>query len=452
MGIKNIFISFSLLLMIVSYQNCTSNTFESINSSDKEALLRESIFKRIDVEVDLTGTLEEEEPEVIKEVNVDLTGILEEEEPEVIKEVDIHLEARLAIKKRDDFIRKYGFKVDFNGKLEINKECSDNENKNKTPALESNNLRIIVTSTGSSQKICEFTNKGKILDDLTSGYIDFSSCQFKQNGSYNISVLGNGVSLMKSGDLTLSRMGRNTYLKKTGGYTSRVPLALRYARNPNTLNRPELREVCKTIASPLAIDLSHSQQGLKLTSKDEGVMFDILGRNSFPVPHTKKRIGWVKQSDYMFIVLPDGEGRVNGIDELFGDNTLGPDGNFSKHGFEALAKYDGKVEVNSLRSLASRQSGTKKKWVRIIEADKKIDKNDPVFSHLRLWSDKNLNGVATQDELITLEEAQITLIDLEFDTKYKEKDEFGNEIKYKSGVKFADDSIRAVFDIWFAYN
>lgn len=183
-------------------------------------------------------------------------------------------------------------------------------------------------------------------------------------------------------------------------------------------------------SSPLVVDmrsLSKMRRPILLTSPYDGVEFDILGENSYPAAHTPKHISWFKDPKIMPLVLPK-NGSVDGIDQLFGDNTQGPDGRFADHGFGALAKYD------------------KNK-------DKLITKKDPVFKKLRLWHDKNLNGISDRGELISLEKAGIEVIDLAFDSKYYKRDQYGNEIMFKSVVKFKNGQLRPVFDVWFAiYN
>lgn len=52
--------------------------------------------------------------------------------------------------------------------------------------------------------------------------------------------------------------------------------------------------------------------------------------------------------DYALLTLPDSQGRIAGIDQLFGDNTFGPDGAFAANGYAALAKYDGKTSDGRL--------------------------------------------------------------------------------------------------------
>lgn len=104
---------------------------------------------------------------------------------------------------------------------------------------------------------------------------------------------------------------------------------------------------CSGTASPLVLQLPPpgvSPEPLALSSIESGVRYDILGENAFPTAHEKLPISWLVQGSRThnyFLTLPAENGQVNGIDELFGDNTKGPDGTFAANGYEALRKFDG---------------------------------------------------------------------------------------------------------------
>lgn len=182
---------------------------------------------------------------------------------------------------------------------------------------------------------------------------------------------------------------------------------------------------CEHTASPLFLQIG-TESHLSLSSPTQGIDFDILGINSFPRPHQKKRISWFSNPNYLFLVNPTRQNRVEGINQMFGDNTMGPDGEFSEDGFMALAKYDR-------------------------NADGIIDDRDPIYQNLRLWSDANGNGIAEPGELFYLGFLKVEAIDLMYDPNYFERDIYGNEIKYKSIVKMSDGSVRFIFDLWFRY-
>ncbi len=185
---------------------------------------------------------------------------------------------------------------------------------------------------------------------------------------------------------------------------------------------------CDSRVSPLIVSMNSESRGIQLTSPLDGIQFDILGENSFPRAHDKKQISWLTpdNQEYYFIVLPNKQGRVLGIDEMFGDNTKGPDGKFAANGYAALAKYDD-------------------------DKDGLITEDDVIFSELRLWKDSNRDGIADPNELYTLQEKSLTVIDLHYDKRYKETDQYGNQTLMKSVVKTADGKLHLMFDLWFRY-
>lgn len=168
-----------------------------------------------------------------------------------------------------------------------------------------------------------------------------------------------------------------------------------------------------------------------------------------------KEMSWTRrsQSRYRFLALPKVarvggvlQRRIHGIDELFGDNTFGPDANkpFAKDGFRALMKYD--------RGDARGGTGL---------ADGYIDENDLVFHQLRLWHDYNGDGnVSDNDEatkeLVSLAKAGVSYIHLRPNEKFFETDQYGNDIAYKSIVGFKTArgeglKLGTAFDMWFQY-
>jgi hypothetical protein len=175
---------------------------------------------------------------------------------------------------------------------------------------------------------------------------------------------------------------------------------------------------------------------LEFTPQEDGINFDLLGLRAKPKPHAPKRISWYRQPDYYFITLPNAKGEVNGIDELFGDNTAGPDGNFAKDGYYALAKYDG-MSANGKTKVG--------------EPDGYITKDDPVLAKLRFWHDDNFDGLAQPNELRTADQLGIDLIDLHADPGFKEVDIYENQTTLKSVARTKDGRYHVMFDVWFAY-
>jgi len=63
-----------------------------------------------------------------------------------------------------------------------------------------------------------------------------------------------------------------------------------------------------------------------------------------------------------------------------------------------------------------------------------IDPRDAVFSQLRLWSDRNHDGVSQSNELVGLSAQAIGRLGLEYKS-LKRVDEFGNWFRYRGVVE-----------------
>lgn len=334
--------------------------------------------------------------------------------------------------------------------LNVGFVCSDKRSDVNGNLATAPSLTVEILTQKDLKQVCSFTSQN--LATLLTTYKKFplqllaDSCGQIADGMYVLRIRDSS----KSADtnLVLSRTCNDGHpIIKAGTWqVSDVRLDLITDRNPNP-NSPDGSTdthiagiKCDRIASPLVIHMQPENLGkdyLKLTSQQDGIMFDILGANSYNAPYTPKRISWHRSNQYLFVVLPDAAGRVKGIDQMFGDNTIGPDGRFALNGYDALAKFDGTSADGRLK---------------LIKPDGFIDERDPIYHALRLWQDKNFDGVAEASELFTLSALGIKLIDLRYDPRFQEVDKYGNETRYKSVVLTKTNRMLLIFDVWFKYN
>lgn len=176
-------------------------------------------------------------------------------------------------------------------------------------------------------------------------------------------------------------------------------------------------ESCQCIpgASPIVIDLGDA--GIRLTSAERGVRFDIKAGGQ-PV-----QVAWTQRgSQDAFLVLDRNEnGMIDDGSELFGNYTVQPDNppfGVLPNGFLALSVFD-KASAGG-------------------NGDEAITSADAIFDSLRLWVDVSHDGVSQPQELRELSERGVSSISLRY-TNGRRRDEHGNVFLYRSRVEIERD-------------
>lgn len=138
-------------------------------------------------------------------------------------------------------------------------------------------------------------------------------------------------------------------------------------------------------------------------------------------------VGWTARDAEIAFLARDRNGnhRVDDGSELFGTATPLDTGGRAPNGFEALRELDENV-------------------------DDRIDGSDPVWSHLLLWVDRNHNGLADANEMLTIGESSIRSIDLSYKSS-RRSDPHGNVFRYRSAVTVLDggrERTRPIHDVF----
>lgn len=181
------------------------------------------------------------------------------------------------------------------------------------------------------------------------------------------------------------------------------------AQNSCFENGGEWSDVYCACTSPIVIDVAGD--GFNLTSAASGVSFDITSDGA------PDRISWTAaDADDAWLVLDrNGNGLIDNGQELFGSfapQPAPPKGEM-KNGFVALRLYDWKGYGGN--------------------EDGMIDRRDRLFQSLRLWQDRNHNGVSEREELHALPELGVESISLDY-RESRRRDGAGNVFRYRAKV------------------
>jgi Ca2+-binding RTX toxin-like protein len=123
---------------------------------------------------------------------------------------------------------------------------------------------------------------------------------------------------------------------------------------------------------PIVVDLDND--GLEISSNENGVSFD-MDQDGFA-----EKTSWVKPDDGLLVLDKNNNGVIDNIGELFGSPE--------KTGFEELRELDS-------------------------NADGVLNASDEKFADIKVWQDKNQNGITDAGELTTLAQQGIESIQLE---------------------------------------
>ncbi|MEG2569461.1 MAG: hypothetical protein RSA84_24950, partial [Acinetobacter sp.] len=147
---------------------------------------------------------------------------------------------------------------------------------------------------------------------------------------------------------------------------------------------------------PLILDLDGN--GIEITALSQGILFDANGDS------IKTGTAWVGKNDGILVWDRNNNGLIDSGQELFGDETVLMNGRKAAHGFEALAELD-------TGGAGEAPTGTTP-GEELIDGqnDGIFDARDSHFNQIKIWIDKNQDGISQADELKTLTELGIQSI------------------------------------------
>jgi hypothetical protein len=162
-----------------------------------------------------------------------------------------------------------------------------------------------------------------------------------------------------------------------------------------------VNNLCQDHPSPILMDLEND--GIHLTGLDDPVWFDIDADGAPDL------MSWTDRGERLLALDRNGNGSIDDGGELFGTATRLSDGTRALNGYVALAELDS--------------------WVFSGNGDGHLDSTDATFGSLRLWIDRNHDGISQPEELQTPAEAGIQRIDLDY-RRSRRTDRYGNEFRF----------------------
>ncbi len=222
-----------------------------------------------------------------------------------------------------------------------------------------------------SQEVVTITSNpehGKIHYNKSDGSVDYTpNAGFKGADSFTYTVRDSDGAV--SNEATVSVLVRGSGNSVSG--TTNIHNIIGNSQN----FWDGVADLGPTNYDPLVIDLDGD--GIELIHPNDSNVFFNIGGNE-----TEEKIGWVQPDDALLAMDINGNGQIDDISELFGNDTI--------IGFEELAVLDS-------------------------NSDGLINASDTQFSNIQVWQDANSDGHTDAGELNSLSYYGITEIDLAYD-------------------------------------
>ncbi|MFL9996173.1 calcium-binding protein, partial [Paraburkholderia sediminicola] len=173
------------------------------------------------------------------------------------------------------------------------------------------------------------------------------------------------------------------------------------------------------LVDPLILDIDGN--GIHTTNPDNSnAYFDFDGSGS------RTHTGWISAGDGFLVLDRNKNGTIDSGAELFSNFTPLANGTLAANGFDALREFD-------------------------LNKDGVIDRNDAIWSSLKIWRDANGDGTSQSGELLSLDQLGIISIKLSKDGTIRTL-ENGNMVRGTGSFVQMVDGVaveRQMQEIWF---
>ena len=252
----------------------------------------------------------------------------------------------------------------------------------------------------------DFYGPGKNGTSVTAGMVVKCDGSCPANGSIDKAVCGEGISVQYKGKAGVAIYHQfNPEIDLAYGQVGLVPCIFEEPANenpPDANSNPSC--TVPALCTPIVLDLDGN--GFRFTGLEEAVEFDL------DADGVTETLGWTDGAEEeAFLVLDrNGNGRIDDGTELFGGASPQPESS-EPEGFKALRVFDEPA-----------QGGTGDGW---------ITAEDAVYPLLRLWLDRNHDGVSQPEELSSLAARGVEGLELRV-VDSRRRDRHGNELRWAS--------------------
>ena len=201
---------------------------------------------------------------------------------------------------------------------------------------------------------------------------------------------------------------------QTMAMTTTQAAALTTAQLTALAGAGRIPSIATGVWTPITLDLNGD--GVHTLGTNAGVQF---ASQPGQLTHT----GWVSPADGLLALDRNHDGLINDGSELFGSSTILPSGQKAADGYVALKAMDS-------------------------NSDGVIDSQDAGWADLRVWTDKNSDGVSQAGELATL--GSLGIVKLDLAATPASVSENGNWVGLVSSFETVDGASHAMADVWFA--